>query len=187
MLTLGACSGDNSDVVVGAPTTTTTGGATAAGTTTVPQALDGASTTPVSVPAGSARALLKDVRSDHHPGFDRVVFEFESLLPGYEVKYMPRPVVEDGSGRTVEVAGAAVLHVRMENASGADLLGEKVRQTYTGANRIAPTGTTAVKELVRVGDFEAVLSWAVGVTSEAPFKVSALASPARLVVDVAAP
>jgi hypothetical protein len=42
-----------------------------------------------------------------------------------------------------------------------------------------------VKELVRTGDFEAVLSWAIGLEKQSEFRVQTLDDPARLVVDVA--
>lgn len=184
---MAGCSDDGEDVVAGGFTTPVPSSVPATSATTTPAVFDGASTTPVSVAPGPNRALLKAVRSDHHDGFDRVVFEFENVAPGYAVKYVARPVIEDGSGRVVEVAGAAVLQVVMENASGADLLGENVRQTYTGPNRISPANTTTVEEMVRVGDFEALLTWAVGTTGEKPFKVAVLASPPRLVVDIEAP
>ena len=45
-------------------------------------------------------------------------------------------------------------------------------------------GTSVVREVVRSGDFEAVLSWAIGVQERVDFRVQALDDPARLVVDV---
>ena len=39
--------------------------------------------------------------------------------------------------------------------------------------------------LTAVSDFEAVLTWAVGVTSRAPFAVTTLSDPPRLVIDIA--
>jgi hypothetical protein len=44
-----------------------------------------------------------------------------------------------------------------------------------------------VRELVRAGGFESVLSWAVGVDEKRPFRVTRLENPSRIVVDVAAP
>jgi hypothetical protein len=40
-----------------------------------------------------------------------------------------------------------------------------------------------VKELVRTGDFEAVLSWAIGLGERVDFRVTTATSPARLIVD----
>jgi len=60
------------------------------------------------------------------------------------------------------------------------------RLVYKGPRRIEGTtsGASVVKELVRTGDFEAVLSWAIGVEKQTGFRVRTLDDPARLVVDV---
>lgn len=115
-----------------------------------------------------------------------MVFEFEHEAPGYAVRYIDRPVREDGSGNEVTVRGGAVLEVRMEHASGADLSGGKFRQTYTGPRQIEVDGAAAV-EVVRTGDFEGVLHWVIGTTTKLPFKVSTLSGPNRIVVDIARP
>ena len=159
----------------GGPTTTTTSG------------LAGASTEPVSW-KGEAKetALLTDVRAASHDGFDRIVLQFRGDLPGYQIGYVQRPVLEDGSGKPVEVSGRAVLLLRMEPALDADLTEESAPPTYTGPKRFSPN-TSSVHELVRVGGFESVLSWAVGVDEKRPFRVSRLDDPSRIVIDVAAP
>lgn len=120
-----------------------------------------------------------------HEGYDRVVFEFKNVLPGYSVKYTTEPLKEDGSGNPVNVKGAAVVVVRMEPASGFDLnTGEGV-MTYKGPRRFegSAAGTSVVQELVRIGDFEAVLSWAIGLSDKVDFRVRTATSPPRLIVD----
>ena len=161
-----------------APTSTTA--------TTIPvPALAGASTSEVSVPPGTAtQSLLTGIRVSHQVGFDRVVFDFRGRAPGYRVGYVSRPVLEDASGREVQVAGSAVLRVHLEHASDGDASGHS---TYAGANDLRPDSTTNVVELVRAGGFEAVLTWVMGLKQQAPFRVQTLAGPPRLVVDVAAP
>jgi hypothetical protein len=147
----------------------------------------GAGTTPVEGAAEkTGTALLERVSVGRHEGFDRVVFQFENLRPGYKVEYVERPIVEDGSGSRIEVAGGPVLLVRMEPSSGFDLETAEGRLVYKGPRRIegADAGTSIVKEVVRSGDFEAVLSWAIGVDQQADFRVRALDNPARLVVDL---
>ena len=146
--------------------------------------LEGASTDPVVVKGTSTDvSLLTDVRAAAHDGYDRVVFQFRNGVPGYDVRYVERPVVADGSGDEVAVDGGAVLLIRMEPALDADLTQESAPRTYTGPQRFTPT-TTAVAELVRTGGFEAVLTWAAGVDEKRPFLVSTLENPARLVIDV---
>jgi hypothetical protein len=148
--------------------------------------LEGAGTTPVQGAAnGSDIALLERVAVGRHEGYDRVVFEFKNVLPGYSVKYTTEPLKEDGSGNPVHVQGAAVVVVRMEPASGFDLnTGEGV-MTYKGPRRFegSASGTSVVQELVRTGDFEAVLSWAIGLSDKVDFRVQTATSPPRLIVD----
>ena len=178
-LLLGGCGADDDDESPGASSTTIA-------TPTTPPPLDGASTEPsVSAATGTETALLTDVRAASHPGFDRVVFEFRNGVPGYDVRYVEPPVHADGSGAEVAVAGDAILVVRMEPALDADLTQESAPATYTGPTRFSPD-TKAVVELVRIGGFEAVLTWAIGVNGKQPFLVSRLDDPARLVIDIAA-
>jgi hypothetical protein len=138
----------------------------------------------VSVAGRGETALLGAVRAAAQEGFDRITFEFVNRLPGYTVGYGRRPVLQDGSGNEVAVEGAAVLTVAMTPASGFDLSGGG-RPTYTGPDRIRPPTSTLV-EVVQAGDFEGVLTWVAGVSTDAGFKVSTLESPPRLVVDVKA-
>ena len=145
--------------------------------------MDDASTDPVTVPATNTEtALLTDVRAARHEGYDRVVFEFGNVLPGYDVRYVEKPVHQDGSGLVVPVAGTYVVQVRMENALDADLTQESAPLTYTGPQRFSP-GTPEVVELVRTGGFEAVLTWVVGLNDRVDFRVLTLQGPPRLVVD----
>ena len=168
---LGGCGGKDDEV----PVTSTT--------TPVPT-LEGASTEPaVWTGASTETELLTDVRAARHPGYDRVVFEFRSGVPGYDVRYVEPPVQADGSGEEVAVSGGAVLRVRMEPALDADLAQESAPRTYTGPTRFSPD-TAAVVELVRTGGFEAVLTWAIGVDAKRSFRVTRLESPARIVIDV---
>ena len=99
------------------------------------------------------------------------------------MRYVQPPVHADGSGDVVPVAGGAVLVIRMEPALDADLTKASAPRTYTGPTRFSPSAS-AIVEVVRTGGFEAVLTWAAGVHEKAPFKVTQLESPARLVIDV---
>jgi hypothetical protein len=177
LVLLAGCGGSDDEQ----PATATT---TSIVTETTPGPIDGASTDEVVVASAiTETALLTDVRAARQEGFDRVVFEFANGVPGYDVGYVERPIVADGSGDEVAVEGAAVLRVRMEPALDADLTQESAPRTYTGPNRFSP-GTAAVVELVGAGGFEAVLTWAVGIDGERPFRVTTLSNPPRIVIDV---
>ncbi|MGZ4397420.1 MAG: AMIN-like domain-containing (lipo)protein, partial [Gaiellaceae bacterium] len=159
------------------------------GPTTTSDGIDtlaGASTGPVDGQAQiQGTALLERVDLARHEGYDRVVFQFRNGLPGYRVAYAEAPLHEDGSGKPVPVAGNYFVVVRMEPASGFDLGTGDGKLVYTGPRRLAGSGagTSEVSEIVRTGDFEAVLTWAVGLVDRVDFRVTTLSDPARLVVD----
>ncbi|HEX2575345.1 MAG TPA: hypothetical protein VHK88_03290, partial [Aquihabitans sp.] len=114
----------------------------------------------------------------------RVVFEFAGgTAPGYRVGWVDGPVTADGSGKEVEVSGEAHLELRFTPASGVDMAtGSPV---YRGPDRVPVEGRAVVlTDLVRTGDFEAVLTWVAGAQGEAPFRVTTLDGPVRVVVDL---
>jgi hypothetical protein len=130
-------------------------------------------------PAGAQSAsTLTDVRAGGHTGFDRVVFEFQGAVPEHRVRYVDQ-LVQDASGRPVSVAGAADLEVVFHGANAHEQDG-----TPTISPRRFSTGLTAVKEVAEIGDFEAVVTYGIGVDRKRPIKVSTLSNPSRLVIDV---
>jgi hypothetical protein len=158
-------------------------GTTTNATTNQVEGMPGGSTRPkVAKATNTETALLTNVRIGRHPSFDRVVFEFRNTLPGYDVRYVRRPVQQDASGLAVKVAGQFVLQVVMHNALDADLSRESAPRTYTGPDRLKPD-TPQIVEVVRAGGFEAVLTWVVGLNNRTPFRVDRLNDPPRLVVD----
>ena len=148
--------------------------------------LAGASTDPVENRSRPDRtALLNRVAAARHEGYDRVVFQFRNGLPGYRVEYVEPPLHEDGSGNEIAVAGSAFVLVTMQPASGFDLSTGDGELVYEGPRRIAAAdvGTSVVREVVRTGDFEAMLGWAVGLDTRVDFRVRTLDAPPRLVID----
>jgi hypothetical protein len=130
-------------------------------------------------PAGAQSApTLTDVRAGGHTGFDRVVFEFRGAVPTHRVGYVDQ-VVQDGSGRPVSLAGAADLEVVFQGANA-----HRQDGSPTVDPRRFSTGLPAVKEVAQAGDFEAVVSYGIGVDRKRPIKVSTLSNPSRLVIDV---
>jgi len=181
----GSSSSSESEPPAAGTTTATAPTTTAEQTQTDP--LAGAGTTAVvATSTAKATSLLERVAIGHHEGYDRVVFQFrDEGLPGYRVEYVQPPLQEDGSGAPVDVAGKAFVVVRMEPASGFDLNSGEGELVYKGPKRISggEAGATVVNEVVRTGDFEAVLSWAIGLESKTDFRVTTAASPSRLIVD----
>ena len=187
LFAVSGCGNSDNTAAPGGDSTSGTTTATTSGTTTdAIDPLTDAGTDPVEgAAAGSETALLERIGVGRHEGYDRVVFQFKNDLPGYRVEYVEPPLKEDGSGKPVSVDGNAIVVVRMEPASGFDLnTGEGV-MVYKGPKRIegASVGTSTVQELVRSGDFEAVLSWAIGLSDKVDFRVTTATSPARLIVD----
>ena len=191
VLLLTACP-DDGDPTVGADGTTTssTPGSTGSTDTSVGSATSSptvacpANTEKQEAPPVAPRALHTDLRAAHQPGFDRIVFEFTGAAPGYVVEYVPKPLHEDGSGNEVTLRGQFALQVRMENASGYDF--DRQAPSYTGSNRVRPSDTTVVEELVRTGDFEGILTWAIGLKAKNGFRVRQLSDPPRLQVEICA-
>jgi hypothetical protein len=108
-----------------------------------------------------------------------VVFEFRGAVPATRhVRYVDQ-LVQDGSGEPVSVAGGADLEVVFEGANAHDQSGNPT----VSPRRFSP-GFTALKEVAQVGDFEAVVTYGLGVDRERPFTVSTLSNPSRLVVDI---
>lgn len=123
---------------------------------------------------------LREVRTGRHAGWDRVVFEFAGgRVPGYHLEYVDRPVRKCGSGHVTEVAGQGWLQVRLTPAQAHTDEGEA-----TVENRERRLALPVLKELELTCDFEADVTWVVGVSSPNRYRVQELSNPARLVVDV---
>lgn len=135
--------------------------------------------------ANQQTAVLDEVRIARHDGYDRVVWEFSAGdRPRLWVEYVDE-ATEPGSGREVEVAGEATLHMAASTATdyGADLYAPD-HEPYDGPDRVEGADTERVTETVSLGDFEATMEWAVGVDAEQPFRVEVLQDPLRVVLDV---
>jgi hypothetical protein len=135
----------------------------------------------------SAQAQLVDVRAAHNPGFDRIVFEFGATsvgpyaLPPYQVN--PTGSFVGTSGKQVPVDGNAFLAVRFSNASTVDP--NTGKQTFT--NTDFHPGLPLVRHVKLIDDFERVMTWGLGLERLACAKVTELAGPVRLVVDLPTP
>lgn len=127
---------------------------------------------------GAPVATLVDVRSARHADFDRVVFEYDRL-PGLHTEYIDRPVRQCGSGNVVRIAGDGWLEVRMQPARAHTDEGEP-----TIADRERMPNLPLLSELELTCDFEADVTWVLGVESPNRYRVLELRSPPRVVVDV---
>ncbi|SFR42541.1 hypothetical protein SAMN05216203_0191 [Marinobacter daqiaonensis] len=124
-------------------------------------------------------ATLLAVRTDTHEGFDRIVFEFDERVPGYHTEYIDQPVRKCGSGKVTQVGGDGWLEVRMYPANAHTREG---RPTVTERERL--TSLPVLSEVELTCDFEAVVTWVLGVGSPNRYRVRELSDPPRLIVDV---
>ncbi len=128
---------------------------------------------------GLGVVLLREVRVAGHQEFDRVVFEFQGDdVPGYRVAYVDK-AVQCGSGEPVELAGEALLEVQLTPAQAHTEAGKP-----TVRDRERRLDFPGLKELKSTCDFEAEVTWVLGLGSHKAFRVLALAKPARLVLDI---
>jgi hypothetical protein len=125
---------------------------------------------------------LTQVTASHHPGYDQLVFQFRGGVPARASARYVSQVIADPSGLLVNVAGSALLRVTFSPAAG---------HTAQGVVTDGPAQRTyALPELIQVvkaGDFEAVLSFGVGLATVEPFHVYTVAGAGQVVLDVQTP
>jgi predicted secreted protein len=128
-------------------------------------------------------AALSAVRAAEHAGQDRLVFQFAGPLPRVRSVAWVSEMVEDPSGRPLQLGGRAFLRVVFRPATAHTTSGVP---TYA---RALPTlfDLPALRSLKEAGDFEDVLSFGVGLWQKTSLHVFTLASPSRLVIDMAVP
>lgn len=125
-------------------------------------------------------ALLRDLRTAEHTGFDRIVLDFgPDNVPGYRVAYIDRPIRQCGSGHVVPLAGDGWLSITVQPANAHTEEGEPTVRERERMPRL-PT----VLELKLICDFEAMVEIVAGVSSPERYRVFELAAPGRLVIDV---
>ena len=123
---------------------------------------------------------LVEIRASHHSGIDRVVFEFDRGLPTFHRARYVSSMNRSPSNLPLRVPGRAILSVNMRYADGHDYHGRVLvpqRSAFALPN---------VMTVVRSQDFEAVLTFGIGLAARRSFTVSTLTSPSRVVVTIGA-
>ncbi|MEU8035193.1 hypothetical protein [Streptosporangium sp. NPDC050280] len=170
------------------PTTATTAPADPSSTSTTsptPSAATAALLPPTSTKeievdrAVSTQPIVTGARFAEHQGFDRVVIDLKGELPGYRARWVSE-LVQDGSGDKVDVKGGAYLQLTITPAVAHTEAGQS---TWKGGP-IFQAQLGNVQNVVKVGDFEGVVSVGVVLDRKAPFRVLEQKSPNRLVVDI---
>jgi hypothetical protein len=163
-----------------APTTSTTTTTTTPTTTTV--FVGGMETVSNLEITGDPGPQLTAVRVGDHDGFVRIVFDLSGDgTPLYIVGYEDPPFLAT-SGDAVPVDGDAFLAVHLSPARRHNI--DTGTPTYTGDLVLDPD-LGPVQQIVFIDDFEASMTWVIGLDGERAFTVTVLQDPLRLVVDVA--
>lgn len=128
--------------------------------------------------AGDYDLKVKDVRTGHHDGFDRVVIELTGqATPGWHAEYQ-NPPVQQGSGKPLPFQGNSALNVFVKGVpmptDGQDSL--TIGKVADGAGNI--------KSVDYRGTYEANAQFVIGVDHESKFNVTLVQNPTRVVIDV---
>lgn len=128
-----------------------------------------------------ATPTIVAIRVAHHaeetPAYDRVVFEFNSPIPPLRIEYV-KQLFADGSGLPVDIAGRAMLQVQFMSARAHDDNGQ-----ITAPTHLKPK-LPILREMITTGDFEAVVSYGIGLSKKAELRILTLDQPNRLVIDL---
>jgi hypothetical protein len=125
--------------------------------------------------AGAA-ATVYDVRVAHHDGYDRLVIGFPTAnaMPQYQLTQQATAhFVRDASGQPVVLSGSSGIRLVLRNAD-----------IVSGVPSDVKPNLPAIREVARIGNFERVVSYGVGLAMSACFRVLELSGPTRLVIDV---
>jgi hypothetical protein len=120
-----------------------------------------------------------DVRIGAHRTFDRVVIDVDGKLPGYDVRYVRR-LTYDGSGEHVALRGRKFIAIALTPAKAHNANGESV---YAGPD-LRQYGLATLRGVAFTGDLEGVVSFGLSLRHRSDFRVSVLAAPSRIVIDL---
>ena len=127
-----------------------------------------------------ATPTLIAIRAAHHPEttpkYDRVVFEFDGPVPFLRIEYVPQ-LIADGSGAPVPIAGRAILSVQLTPARAHSDRG------HVTAPKNIKLRLPIAKEIVSAGDFEAVVTYGIGLARKTETRILTMAGASRVVID----
>lgn len=136
--------------------------------------------------AATATGEVSGVRTGRHTCFDRFVVDIaDGDAPGYRVEYVDK-LAADGSGKTVAVAGGAIIRVIVRAPAYDDAGRATVSPSAIDATSV--TGYRTFRDIAWAGSFEGQTTIGLGVRARLPMRVFTLDGPgtgSRLVIDVA--
>jgi hypothetical protein len=188
MLTLVACDGSGLDDRAG-PATTAGSPAPTTATTPASTATTGAAAWSTAVrtgpggrqPPDGPSAKLGAIRAARHPGYDRVVFQFEGAeVPGYRIEYVREITLGETDDQYLTLEGGALVQATFQGSATEDYR----PGTQTVPDRLTP-GLAQVRQIGLAEDWEGVVRLGIGLDHRAGFRVLELHDPPRVVVDFA--
>jgi hypothetical protein len=189
MLALAACDVSGSDDRAGPATTAGTRAPTTTATTPASTATTGAaawSTAARTGPGGrqppdGPSAKLGALRAAGHPGYDRVVFQFEGAeVPGYRIEYVREITLGETDDQFLTLQGGALVQAIFQGSASED----HRPGTQTVPDKLT-VGLGQVKQIGLAEDWEGVVRLGIGLDHRAGFRVLELHDPERVVVDFA--
>jgi hypothetical protein len=130
------------------------------------------SCTPVSGGNAGSSTGLSTIRAARHDGYDRVVFQFASGIPSYDVVGQESSTfLRDASGQPVTLDGSAGVKVILRTTDA------------PSSSQDSQPKLPAIRQIAQIGNFEHQLTYGIGLTSSTCFRVIELSNPARLVID----
>ncbi len=137
------------------------------------------------LPARAATPVLTEIRATTVAGTDQVVFVFQGGTPrSVSVRWSDVPPLYDPSGLPAGVQGNAFLVVVFQGASGHSDT-EPWGPAYGRPSR--GVALPNVSDITVIGDYEAVLSVAIGVMAATDdLRIATLRDPGRVIIEVGA-
>jgi hypothetical protein len=118
-----------------------------------------------------------NLRFAAHRHFDRVVIDVVGRIPSGRAHYARR-FHYDASGELVPIRGRSGIALTLSPARAHDRTGN----VYEGP-QVARPHLRTLKALALTGDFEGTVSFGFALTHRAPYRISFLQDPQRLVID----
>ena len=134
-------------------------------------------------PAVGPAATLVALRTGRHAGYERVVFEFDGRLIGYDVRYVPEVTLGE-SDQAAPLPGTAFLQASFQPAVAHQLRGGAVVNTLKGPETLRPR-YPVVQQVTLASDWEGEVRFGLGLSGKAGFRLLRLDNPTRMVLDLA--
>ncbi len=134
---------------------------------------------------GEPTGALFGVQMERVEGAHLVTWDFgDGGMPSYRVRYARVPAQEPGTGDPVDVQGETMLGVEFFPARRGLMTDDGIEEIYPGPARLPADDNDNIHEAVLLGDFEAEMTWYLGMEVMSGFEVTVLDDPARLVLRV---